>query len=84
MWLESVQTDDMRGPMVNHVILIQKFISIPYKKGKVGDFLNEVKSVTNQLDFKEAKLLEQFITAQVLEKLDSSFDAFKASIYNSL
>ena len=36
---------------------------MPYKKGKVGDFLNEVKSVTNQLDFKEAKLLEQFITA---------------------
>jgi len=36
---------------------------MPYKKGKVRDFLNEVKAVTNQLNSKEAKLLEQFITA---------------------
>ena len=36
---------------------------MPYKKGKVDNFLNEVKSITNQLNSKGAKLPEQFITA---------------------
>jgi len=40
MWLESGWVDDMAKSMMNHV-------SIPYKKGKISNFLNKVKAITN-------------------------------------
>ena len=65
-------------------VVIKKFIMIKYSKTKVGPFLNEIRTLVNDLEAKGVNLPETFVNAWVLERLDKSYDDFKTSIYSTL
>ena len=65
-------------------ILIKKFIRIKCSKTQVGLFLNEIRTIVNNLEAKGVHLSETFVNAWVLERLDKSFEDFKISIYSTL
>ena len=64
-------------------ILIKKFIGIKSSKTKVGPYLNEIRTLVNDLEAKGVKLPETFVNAWVLERLDKSYDDLKTAIYSS-
>src|SRR5208282_4463809 len=79
-WLALKSLYDKEG-FLSIFILIKRFISTSYKKDKVNEFLNQVRSYINNLESKGVKLPSAFINAWVFEKLDKSYSDFKTTVY---